>query len=100
MLVVESQREGRKDSSPCASSYQGLPVVASTVNVDIAYNAIAALAAESLLAVALLGGRLIPLHSQVVVGDLQLLVGCFGVQFEWLAYFDRSKWKERESEGR
>lgn len=74
--------------------------MASAVNVDIAYNAIAALAAESLLAVALLRGCLIPLNRQVVMGDLQLLVGCFGVQFKWLAYLDGEKNERQESDGR
>lgn len=72
--------------------------MASAVDVDVGHNTVAALAAEALLAVALLGRGLIPLHRQVVVGDLQLLVGRFGVQFERLAFFDG--WKRREKKER
>lgn len=56
-----------KPPSPCAPSNQSLPVVSTTVNVDISNHAIAALAAEALLAVAFFGRGLIPLHCQVVV---------------------------------
>lgn len=72
--------------------------MAPAVNVDVAHNTIAALAAESLLAVTFLGCGLISLHRQIVMGDLQLLVGRFGVQFEWLAYLNRRRGKERKSD--
>lgn len=55
-----------------------------TINEDISHHAVAALAGETLLAVAFLGGGFIPLHCQVVVGHLQLLVGGFGIQLERL----------------
>lgn len=57
-----------------------------TVDVDVSHHAVAALAGEALLAVAFLGCGFIPLHCQVIVGHLQLLVGRFGVQFKWLAW--------------
>lgn len=72
--------------------------MAPAVDVDVANNTIAALAAEALLAVALLGRGLIPLHRQVVVGDLQLLVGRFGVQFEWLAFLTGGRTEDRRSD--
>lgn len=72
--------------------------MASAVDVDVAHNAVAALAAEALLAVALLGRGLIPLHRQVVVGDLQLLVGRFGVQFERLAFLTGGRGGKRRSD--
>lgn len=59
--------------------------MAAAVYVDVSHHTIAALAAETLLAVALLGRGFVSLHCQVVVGHLQLLVGRFGIQFEWLA---------------
>ena len=56
-----------------------------TVDVDIPHHAIAVLAAETLLAVAFLGRGFVPLHCQVVVGHLELLVGRFRIQLERLA---------------
>lgn len=79
------ERSARRWHSPCAAPDQCLPVVAPTVDVDVPHHAVAALAGEALLAVALLGRGLVPLHRKVVVGDLELLVGRFGIQFEWLA---------------
>lgn len=55
------------------------------VDVDVSHHAVAALAAETLLVVALLGRGFVSLHCQVIVGHLQLLVGGFGIQFKWLA---------------
>ena len=71
--------------SPRAPSNQGLPVVAATVDVDVARHAVVALAGEAVLALGLLGGRLLALHCQVVVGHLQLAVGRLRVQLERLA---------------
>lgn len=81
----------RSISLPCAPSYQGFPVVAPAVDVHIPCDAVAALAGEAVLSVALLGQRLISLHCQVVMGDLQLLVGGLGVQLEWLAWTKRTE---------
>ena len=53
--------------SPCAPANQSLPVVSTTVNVDVSHHAVAALAAEALLAVAFFGRGLITLHCQVVM---------------------------------
>ena len=80
-----------RSNSPCASSNQGLPVVASAVDVNVADDAVATLAGEALLAVSLLRCRLVALHRQVVMGDLQLLVGGLGVQLERLAWTKRTE---------
>lgn len=64
---------------PCASSYQSLPVVTPTVNIDISHHTIAALAGETVLAVAFLRCGFIPLHREVIVWHLQLLMSWFGV---------------------
>lgn len=69
---------------PRAASYQSLPVMAAAVDVDVSCDAIAAVTGEAVLAVALLGRCLIPLHRQVVVGHPQLPVSRLWVQFEWL----------------
>lgn len=69
---------------PCASSNQSLPVVAAAVDVDVSHDAIAAVAGESLLTVALLGRRLVSLHCQVVVGQPQLPVRRLWIQLERL----------------
>lgn len=47
---------------PCASSNQSLPVVAAAVDVDVSRDAVAAVAGEALLTLALLGRRLVSLH--------------------------------------
>ncbi len=57
-----------------------------TVDVDVSHHAVATLAGETLLAVAFLGRGFVPLHCQVIVGHLQLLVRRFGVQLERLAW--------------
>lgn len=67
--------------------------MAAAVDVDVAHHAVAALAGEALLAVAFLGRGFVPLHRQVIVEHLQLLVGRFGVQLEWLAWSRRKKLK-------
>lgn len=72
--------------SPCAASDQSLPVVAPAVDVDVPHHAVAVLAGEAVLAVALLGRGFVALHRQVIVGHLQLLVSGFGVQLERLTY--------------
>lgn len=61
------------------------------VDVDVSHHAVAALAGETLLAVAFLGRGFVPLHCQVIVGHLQLLVGRFGIQFERLAWQKRGR---------
>lgn len=63
--------------------------MAAAVDVDVPHHAVAVLAGEALLAVALLGRGFVALHRQVVVGHLQLLVGRLGVQFEGLALWRR-----------
>lgn len=60
--------------------------MAATVDEDISRDTIAAMAREAVLAVALFGGCLIPLHSQVVMGHPQLPVSWFWVQPEWLTF--------------
>lgn len=60
--------------------------MAPTVDVDISHHAIAAVAGESVLTVALFGWRLVPLHRQVVVGHPQLSVSRLWVQPEWLTF--------------
>lgn len=71
---------------PCASSNQSLPVMAPTVDVDVSRYAVAAVAGESVLTVALFGRRLVPLHRQVVVGHPQLSVSRLWVQPERLTF--------------
>lgn len=66
--------------------------MAAAVDEDVAHHAVAALAGETLLAVGLLGRGLVPLHRQVVMGDLQLLVSRFGVQLERLAWCKGREW--------
>lgn len=58
--------------------------MASTINVDVSHHTIAALAGESILAVAFFGCGFISLDCQVVMGNLEFLMGRFGVQLEWL----------------
>lgn len=70
--------------SPCASSNQSLPVVAAAVDVDVPHDAVAAVAGEALLTVALLGRRLISLHRQIVVRQPQFPVRRLWIQLEWL----------------
>lgn len=48
--------------------------MAPAVNVDVSRHAVAAVARESVLTVALFGRRLVPLHRQVVVRHPQLSV--------------------------
>lgn len=67
-----------------------------TVNVDVSHHTIAALAGEAVLAVAFFGRGFVPLHCQVVVGHLQLLVGRLGVQLERLAWWRRRKRKKKQ----
>lgn len=59
--------------------------MSSTVDIDIASDAIAPLAGESLWGVALLRGGLIPLHAEIVMRDFQLPVRRLGIQLERLA---------------
>lgn len=61
------------------------------VDEDVSHHAVAALAGEAVLAVAFLGRAFIPLHRQVVVGHLQLLVSRLGVQLERLTWQMREK---------
>lgn len=58
--------------------------MAAAVDVHVSRDAVAAVAAEAILAVALLGRGLVPLHGQVVVGDPQLSVGGLWIQLERL----------------
>lgn len=48
--------------------------MAAAVDVDVPCDTVAAVAGEAVLTVVLLGGRLVPLHRQVVVGHPQLPV--------------------------
>lgn len=64
--------------------------MATAVDEDVPHHAVAALAGEAILAVALLGRGFVPLHRQVIVGHLQLLVGRFGIQLERLAWGRRA----------
>lgn len=64
--------------------------MAAAVDVDVSRDAIAAVAGEAVLTVALLGRRLVPLHCQVVMGHPQLPVSRLRVQFEWLTFWDKS----------
>lgn len=59
--------------------------MAPAVNEDITSSTVRARAAETLRGVALLQRALVLLHGQAVVGQTQLLVGCFWVQLEGLA---------------
>lgn len=65
--------------------------MAAAVDVDISCDAVAAVAREAVLTVALLGRCLIPLHCQVVMGQPQLPVSWLWVQFEWLT-LKRQSW--------
>lgn len=58
--------------------------MAAAVDVDVSRDAVAAVAGEALLAVALLGRRLVSLHRQVVMGQPQLSVRRLGIQLERL----------------
>ena len=73
-MYATSIVENVQMSLPCASSYQSFPVMAAAVNEDVSCDTVAAMGGEFVLAVALLGRRLVPLHRQVVMGHPQLLV--------------------------
>ena len=60
--------------------------MAPTVDVDISHHAVAAVAGESVLTVALFGRCLVPFHRQVVVGDPQLSVSRLRVQSKRLTF--------------
>lgn len=64
--------------------------MASAVDVDVGDDAVAALAGEAVLAVALLRRALVTFHRQVVVGNLQLPVGRLGIELEGLASGEES----------
>lgn len=52
---------------PCATSYQSLPVVTPTVNIDVPHYAVAALAGEPILAVAFLGRAFVSFHREIIM---------------------------------
>lgn len=58
--------------------------MAATVDEDVASGTIGSGSAEALRSVTLLQGAFILLHGQTVIGEAQLLMGRFGVQFERL----------------
>lgn len=60
--------------------------MAPAVDVDVSRHAVAAVARESVLTVALFGRRLVPLHRQVVVRHPQLSVSWLWVQPERLTF--------------
>lgn len=77
--------------SPRGRSQQDLPVVATTVDEDVAGSAVRAGSAEALGGVALLQRALVLFHGQTVIGQTQLFVGCLRVQFERLTWKGKRK---------
>lgn len=71
--------------SPGGGTHDHLPVVAATVNEYISCCPIAPCATKPLRGMALLQRAFILLHLQPIIGDLQLLVSHFGIQFKGLA---------------
>lgn len=65
--------------------------MAPAVNVDVSHHAVAAVAGEPVLTVALFGRRLVPLHRQVVVGHPQLSVSRLWVQPKRLTFWEKKK---------
>lgn len=65
--------------------------MAPAVNVDVSQHAVAAVAGEPVLTVALFGRRLVPLHRQVVVGHPQLSVSRLWVQPKRLTFWKKKK---------
>lgn len=60
--------------------------MAPAVDVDVSHHAVAAVAGEPVLTVALFGRRLVPLHRQIVVRHPQFSVSWLWVQPEWLTF--------------
>lgn len=58
--------------------------MAAAVDVDVSHDAVAAVAGEALLTVALFGRRLISLHRQIVVRQPQFPVRRLWIQLEGL----------------
>lgn len=79
--------------SPGGGTHDHFPVVAATVNEYIPCCPVAPSSAKPLRGMALLQRAFILLHLQPVIGDLQLLVSHFGIQFKGLAW----KTKERKN---
>lgn len=58
--------------------------MAATVDEDVASGTVGSGSTEPFRSVTLLEGAFILLHGQTVIGEAQLLMGRFGVQFERL----------------
>ena len=72
--------------SPCGGPHDHLPVVATAVNEYISCCPIAPSATKPLWSMALLQRAFFLLHLQSIIGNLQLLVSHFGIQFKGLAW--------------
>ena len=80
----QTDRNVDGDGLPRAPAGDHFPVVTAAVDEHVASHAVAPLSGEALRRVALLRGRLVALHGQVVAGHLQLAVRGLGIQLKRL----------------